>query len=177
MEQDGEVSDLVRDLVEDDGQRRGDADGNTREETRRDHDAIDEIVHALSRRAHDADAVMMVGALFGWERVAMSPMYDFFDDEGEDDAAEENVEALAEGRGSLRQVGHDVDEHVSEQAARREADEVEQGFFDEGSFEEEERDAKKREKAHEDDAYKGVGRNGAHGGTINESQNLSRIPE
>lgn len=86
MDQDAEVADFLRDLMEKDGDSGRDADRDAGEITRSDDQAVDEIMHRISDEIHDSEGMDM---FFGDRHMTVIPTDHFFGKEPEEDSCED----------------------------------------------------------------------------------------
>ncbi len=153
MDQDSEVADLLGDLVEDDGDRRGDTQFRAHQVTRTDHQAINEVVDAVGEENHLAervDGVIEIGRL-----IVMMPVEILLNDE-EDENAGDNEEREGGGvRYLLEAFGDEMDEGVTQEGPHREGDEEEDILLDQIFADREGEDADQGDEAHREDAQEG----------------------
>lgn len=87
VEQDGKVADLLRDLVQDHGRRRRDAERNIDQVRRRDERTVDDVVDGVPEQDELPDGMNM---LFTLRVVAVVPVDELFDRERDEDAREDD---------------------------------------------------------------------------------------
>lgn len=127
VEEHGEVADLLRDFMEDhcDGCR--EADFCIDEVCRCDGHPVDHVVDAVSHEHQCTDGISMVAV----EIVAVVPVDELLDDEGEDDPEEDEAEGGAEVGRRFARLREDVQKDVSEESSDSEADESEEDSAEE----------------------------------------------
>ena len=118
MQQDGEVADLLRNLVRGDGDRRADAERHRRHHRGGDDGAVDEVVERVADE-HRQDAAVVHFAVVG---VAVPPEHQLLEDEEEQDAERAACRRRC-GAGSCSSVlGRIVEHRHAEQRADGVAD-------------------------------------------------------
>lgn len=80
MDKHTEISDLLRDFMENHGKRRSDADRDADQIAGSDNQTIYQIMHHISDEIHESEGMRM---LLGDRHMAMIPADDFFRDQAE----------------------------------------------------------------------------------------------
>lgn len=159
VQQYAEIADLLRDLVQDDGDRRRDADLDADEIARADDHAVDEIVHAVrcdDQVPHRLDMLMKRIRPLAQVRlgggVGVVPVQEFLEREKCHDAEERQERRdrrLTEHLETLRQK---MDERIAEQRPRGQAHQEKQDAVQQFFLERKHERSDQRHRAHEQDA-------------------------
>ena len=126
MDEDAEVTNLLRNLVENDGDGRGDTNLDGDHVACGDDDAVDEVMHSVRDEDHAAEGV---GELFCvLRRVMVVPVQRLLEDEEGDDAADDRERDHGWVADFFERLRNDVYEHVPEERTHRERDENEEAL-------------------------------------------------
>jgi len=146
MKEDAEVSDLLRDFVEEHGDCRRDPDVRSEAEAEGDDYAVDKVVHRVAEK-HRARKRMIFTFPFV---VAVIPLEEFFKKEEDEDSPDEPQERGVDIVGRLERLGEEVEKRRAHKASRGETHKEERYFFRKILFPQKEKSADEGDDASND---------------------------
>src|SRR3989344_649471 len=123
VDEDGKIADLLRDFVQDDGHCRCDPEVRTCKVCTSDHDAIHHVMDPIPNQHHRANRMRVIRAI---DRMAVVPVDEFFDDEGEHDSRKDKGKRDDRIRSLLHNFRQELEEDVREERSRCKCDEGEE---------------------------------------------------
>jgi len=151
VEEHGEIADLLRNFMQDDGDGRREAEFGRDEVRRRNRHSVRHVVDAVPHEHEGADGTSMAAV----EIVTVMPIDEFFDNERQENAEQDETKRGANFR-------KDVEENVREERARGETDEREQNLSKERLMQREEEDSRERCETDGENTEEYVDRCGEH---------------